>query len=171
MYFLGKKAGVKIDSPDLSDRDWFNGLAKIFNRDFVAYYDFIRVAYQWNRTDKSISFKKYASSFLKQNEKSVHWKDFDFSLKNMQRIHKELFKTPFDENDQNFLVSLLDVNSDKSVINEISRYDDEGFRDLKIIDNISKEWSKKLSLFIIFGAPHAIVMRDILKKIVGGGAK
>lgn len=164
--FLSNIEGIDIVSPEPSPAYWFQTLANKFSRDEVAYYDFARICYQWNKTNNKPPFNEYIKNFLESNSKNSGWNDYNFSLKHFKLIHKLFFKTEFDENDEQFFYKILNPTTSYSVINKVSLADDEGVRDTFIFSEIEKYWKEGNSMFIIFGLQHAVIMEPALRKLV-----
>ena len=164
--FLSNKESIDMASPEPSPAYWFQALANKFSRDEVAYYDFARICYQWNKSNNKESFTEYIKSFLESNSRNSGWNDYDFSLEHFKGIHKQFFKTEFDENDEQFFYKILNPTTSYSVINKVSLADDEGVRDTFIFSEIEKYWKEGNNVFIIFGLQHAVIMELALKKLI-----
>lgn len=163
---LAAESGIFVESPEPSASHWFNELAKKFPKDAVAYYDFARVCYQWNQKDTRPSFEAYVADFIESNIRNSGWNDYDFSLENMKKIHTNLFSTTFKKDDKQFFYDIINPTTSFSIINEISRVDDEGIRDTYIYSEIERYWKKRNSLFIIYGLQHAVILEMALRKLV-----
>ncbi len=166
--FLAKQNSINTESPEPPQSYWYDTLAEKFSRDTVAYYDFARICYQWNKQGKHISFEEYISSFLSSNAKESGWTDFDFSLIHMKAIHQELFQKEFNPEDEEFFYDIINPTTDFSIINKISLFDDEGVRDGYILKEVIRHWNTGKSLFIIFGQQHAVIMEGALRNLVSG---
>lgn len=162
--FLAQQAEIKVGSPEPTEKEWFDGLAVHFDKDVVAYYDFARIAYQWNRNPEKKDFRSYVSSFLEMNKISTGWKEYDFSFDHMLAIHEIIFHESFEPGNLSFLRKILDPLRNDSIINKISKYDDSGFRDEIILEKIIKHWDSGMNLFIIYGLQHAYVQRSFLEQ-------
>ncbi len=154
--YLACKNGIRAFSPEPPAQYRYGKLLKKFSKKGVAYYDFALVCYQWNRYEKKPDFEKYANRYLESDKRDSGWKDFDFSQKNMIRIHGELFGSRFNKNDKKFFRDILDPLGKKSIINKISLFEESGLRENYIVREIEKFWKKGMNIFIIYGASHAI---------------
>lgn len=163
---LASKRGIPIESPEPPASHWFQELASKFSKDAVAYYDFARVCYQWNEKDIRPPFESYISSFVESNIKNSGWNDYDFSIEHMKKIHNDIFHTTFKEDDKKFFYDIINPTTSLSVINEVSRADDEGVRDVYILSEIKRYWKEGNSLFIIYGLQHAAILEGALRKLV-----
>lgn len=163
---LAAQSNIPTESPEPPASYWFQALASTFSKDAVAYYDFARVCHQWNQKDVRPSFKSYVSNFLEANTKNSGWVDYDFSLEHMKKIHHNLFHTEFMEDDKQFFYDVINPTTSFSIINEVSRADDEGIRDTYILSEIERHWKDGNSLFIIYGLQHAVILEGALRKLV-----
>ena len=84
----------------------------------------------------------------------------------MKKIHKKIFKTLFNEKDKMFFYDIINPTILKTVINKVSRLEDEGSRDVYIVDQIEKFWKKGKNIFIIYGCGHAIIQKKALQYMV-----
>lgn len=164
--YLASKKGVETFSPEPSAKYRYKKLLKKFSRKEIAYYDFALACHQWNRYKDKPDFEKYVNRFLKSDEKSSGWKNFDFSLKNMIRIHRGLFGKKFNENDKLFFREILDPLGKKSVINRISLFEESEIRDDYIAREIERLWRKGKNLFIIYGTSHAVRQEAVIRDFV-----
>jgi len=163
--YLAHQADRKVTSPEIPDGKRFELLLEHFSKEEIAYYCFVQVCWQWNNTHDKKSFREYIQVFLENNQTKSGWTDFDFSYENMLRIHRELFNTEFDENDKDFINSIMHPHRDTSVINKISKFDDSGLRDLYILDQIDQYWKNGMNMFIIYGDIHAVMQEPVLRTL------
>ncbi|OGZ73485.1 MAG: hypothetical protein A3A98_01405 [Candidatus Staskawiczbacteria bacterium RIFCSPLOWO2_01_FULL_40_39] len=163
--YLGNKSGIKTFSPEPPTQYRYRELLKKFSKKEIAYYDFALVCYQWNRYKKKPNFEKYVNRFLESDKRHSGWKNFDFSLKNMFRIHKKIFGVKFNKNDKLFFRDILDPIGNKSVINKISLFE-ESIRDEYIVQKIEELWKKGKNLFVIYGASHTVRQEGVIRDFV-----
>src|SRR3989338_2424437 len=163
--YLASKNGIKTISPEPLAQYRYKKLLKKFSKKEIAYYDFALVCYQWNRYKKKPNFEKYVNRFLESDKRNSGWKNFDFSLKNMFRIHKKIFGVKFNKNDKLFFRDILDPIGNKSVINKISIFD-ESIRDEYIVQKIEELWKKGKNLFVIYGASHTVRQEGVIRDFV-----
>ncbi len=163
---LAAQSDISIESPEPPASYWFQALASQFSEDAVAYYDFARICYQWNQKDVRPAFENYVSNFLETNAKNSGWNDYDFSIEHMKEIHHQLFHATFREDDKQFFYDILNPTTSFTIINEVSRADDEGTRDAHILSEIERYWKEGKSLFIIYGQQHAVILERALRKLV-----
>lgn len=164
--FLASQNEVHVESPEPPASYWYKELASKFSKDSVAYYDFARVCYQWNQKEVHPPFESYMGSFIESNIKNSGWNDYDFSLEHMKEIHSKIFSTPFKEDDKQFFYDVINPTTSFSIINEVSRADDEGIRDEYILSEIERYWKEGNSLFVICGLQHAVMLERALRKLI-----
>jgi len=104
--------------------------------------------------------------FLQANKRNSGWTDFEFTVANLTKIHKKIFDATFKKDDKDFFYNAINPTTNKSVINEISRFEDSGFRDHYILSEIEKYWHKGLSLFVIYGTSHAVMHEVAIRDMV-----
>jgi hypothetical protein len=107
---------------------------------------------------------EYIIQFLKKLQDETGWNEFDFSMQHLKDIHTNIFNTAFDETDQNFFQSIVTPTNTNSVINRISR-DMDVVRDTAIVQGILDEWNKGKSVFVVYGASHAVIQEKALKTL------
>lgn len=166
--FLASKSDIFTISPEPNDCERFQVLLKAgFSKEEIIYHEFARVCYQWNQIQEKVDFEKYINEYLAADAEQSGWRDFSFTIDNMKQIQKKLFGTEFDINDKQFFYDIINPTTEKSVINRISRWDDDEFRDLHILEQIEKIWKEGKNVFVIYGASHAVrhepVIRDFIE--------
>ncbi len=165
--FLAKRDGVPTFSPEPPEAFRFSETLKYFSKEEIAYYDFARICFQWNRKKVKPDFDEYLGRFLKANKQDSGWNDFDFTIEHLTAIHKKLFNRDFNKDDKQFFYDVINPTTDFSVINKVSRFEDSGFRDYYILGEIEKYWKQGNSLFITYGCSHAVMHEAVLRDIVG----
>lgn len=167
--YLAKKKNIKTFSPEPPERFRFEEMLKHFSKEAIVYYDFARICYQWNRTKVKPDFNEYLNSFLKRDQNNSGWHDFDFSIDHLVEIHGELFGEPFDKNNKEFFHDVINPTTELTIINKVSRFENSGFRDYYILEQIEKFWNEGNSIFIIYGKSHACMHEPVLKDLVYNG--
>jgi hypothetical protein len=158
---LAQKAGIEAESPEPEESLEREQLLKKFTPDEIQYYYFARVVYQWSRKDPQPNFEEYVTNYLEQDQHSSKW-NFDFSMKNMMQIHQKLFNTPFDKTDADFFYNSIDPTQNNCVINDVSR-ESGVIRDLEIVVQIKKHWEEGKSIYVVYGASHAVMQEPALR--------
>jgi hypothetical protein len=162
---LAAKLNIERISPEPPDKLLFSELSKQYSRDEVAYHYFARSCWQWERMIEKKSFEAYINSVLEAYKYTSGWSDYDFSLVHMKEVHKTLFGKEFDMSDKFFFRDIIDPTKDHTVVNKISRFEDEGFRDGHIVNEIEKYWKKGKSIFVIYGSSHAEIQEPALRTL------
>lgn len=164
--WLAAQENIDTFSPEPPAEYVFSELEKHFKKQEIEYYFFARMCYQWNNLKEKPPFEIYVGQSLKYDEIKSGWKDFDFSIDNMKKITKDIFGTDFDENNRDFFYKVINPTTTFSKINEVSRFEDEGFRDTYIVEQIERLWKEGRNMFIVYGSSHAVVQENAIKHIV-----
>lgn len=162
---LATNAQIDIFCPEPPQIFSFNELLKHFSKEKIAYHEFARVCYQWNNMTVKPDFEEYMQRFLEGDKKGSGWSDFEFSIPHMIKIQETLFGTKFDKDDKKFFYDIINPTTEKSVINKISRFEDESFRDGYILGQIEKYWNEGFSIFIVYGSGHAVRQEPAIKTL------
>lgn len=165
--YLATKDGVSIMSPEPSRRIMENELVKSFTREQIQYHFFAQVVHQWGRKpDPKPDFEVYISGFMNTDKEGSDWDDFDFSIKNMEVMHRSIFDNEMDKNDVNFFYSIINPTVDMSIINRLAR-EVSRIRDAYIVSEVVDNWNNGNSIFVVYGFGHAIVQKPALEKLLG----
>ncbi len=162
--FLAERKKYKQFSPEPDRRTLLKEVIPKYSKEVIQYYYFCISVYYWGLNYRTMNFEEYIVKTLKRDEKELGWKNFDFSLENMKKIHKSLFKGEFDELNTDFFYTQINPTFRTTIINCFSQ--DKGIvRDAFIIKKLLDHWKKGENLFIVFGYTHAIVQEPALKKL------
>ncbi len=164
--WLAHEAGIEIHSPEPDEAEERAELEKQFSRDEIQYYYFARMAHQWARiVAQKPDIAEYLEKALKSDEKHSGWNDFDFSLKHMEEIHRQLFGTPFDPTATDFWRSIVNPVTGPSVINKVARACSR-VRDEHIVQEIIERMEGGTSIFSEYGATHVIMQEPLLRALL-----
>jgi hypothetical protein len=164
--FLAAKESVPTFSPEPPEKFRFNELLKKFSKEEIIYYEFVRMVYQWNRHHGvKPDFDQYLGNTLKHAKNDSGWDDFDFSIKHMVEIEQKLFGRDFNKNDQEFYYDVINPTTTLSRINELSRFEDSGFRDGYILKQIEQYWNEGKNIFVVYGCSHAVMHEPAIKEL------
>ena len=164
--YLASKENIPTFSPEPPERMRFEELNKKFTKEEIAYYGFARMSLQWNRyLDKKPDFKEYLTNSLNCDKENSGWVDFDFSIERMIELQKKMFNREFKEDDKQFYYDVINPTTTFSRINELSRFEDSGFRDLYILRQIEKYWNEGKNLFIVYGCSHAVMHEPAVRML------
>ena len=162
---LATNEKIELFSPEPPEPFRFSELLKTFPKEAIAFHDFARACSQWNSMVNKPDFDTYIDGFLSGDKRESGWIDFDFSIQNMAKIQKDLFGTELDKNDKKFFYDIINPTTKKTIINEISRFEDEEFRDNYILEQIEKYWNMGHNIFIVYGSSHAIRQEPAIRTL------
>ncbi len=163
--YLAHQEGIDTFCPEPDRTYEKNELIKQFSKEEVQYYYFARVVGQWNRKQEPRpDFEEYINGFLERDKNDSKWTDFDFSLNHMKEVHTVLFERDFDEHDNDFFYNVTNPVKLVTTINKVSRASTE-IRDKYIVEQIQKYMNAGYSIFIQFGATHAVMQESLLKEL------
>jgi hypothetical protein len=164
--FLASQHNVDIYCPEPSKSYETSELLKQFQQEEVAYYYFARSMSGWGRmTEPKPKFEDYITRNLKRNKSEVGWTDFDFSIENMKNIHKNIFEKEFDKNDSDFFKSIVSPIKSETIINKIAK-SCSNLRNEYILKEIEKCWNMGNSIYIHYGAGHAVMQEPAIRDLV-----
>lgn len=164
--YLSAKENIDTFSPEPPERFRFEELAKRFTKDEIVYYEFARMAFQWNRHHgNKPDFRQYVGNSLRHDQRNSGWDDFDFSIDHMIELEKKMFDRDFDENDKQFYYDVINPTTTFSRINELSRFEDSGFRDAYILRQIEQHWNQEKNIFIVYGCSHAVMHETAIRHL------
>jgi hypothetical protein len=162
--FLANDANIPTYCPEPGPIEERTALLKKFSKDEIQYYYFSRIAHAWHRRDPKPDFENYIMHFLQRDKTESGWEEFDFSLENMKRIHKEMFGTDF-ENDEQLSFKNINPTVESSVINKVARACST-YRNVHIVSEILKFWKEGKNIFVVFGGSHAVLQESALQKLL-----
>ncbi len=158
-------AGYPIISPEFPSSELVNELLKFFSKDLIFYHRVARETMSYHKSfPRPTNYEEYYGRF-NLHRFSLGWPDYDYSLEHAKTIHKDLFHTDFDPNDEEFFYKNVPSPYENSVLNEISRQETL-IRDIYIVEQILKSWKEGKNIFIVFGGGHAVIMEEALRKIL-----
>jgi hypothetical protein len=161
---LANTAGIEVVCLEPLYGKIMDQLALKHQREKVFYYSVASVCLQWNNLTIKPNFEKYIVEYLEKDKEETGWIDFDFSIKNIKKIHQDIFGTEFDENDKNFFYKTVDPTGN-SVLSQISR-DMDLIRDSNIVEGIVSKWKEGRSIFVVYGSGHAVTQEPALLELL-----
>jgi len=164
--FLAKNMGIRTFSPEPPESKRYKFLLQFFSKEYIALYEFERICYQWNNRSITDDFEEYLIKYMKSVARESRWNDFDFSLQNMIVMHEKLLKQPFNKNDKKFFYNVINPTTNFSIVNKISRLEDDSFRDDYILKEIVRIWNERRNIFIIYGSSHAVRQEPALRNVI-----
>ena len=164
--YLAHEAQIETFSPEPDEKYERSEMEKEFSREEIQYYYFARIVHQWSKKqDPKPDFKEYVNGYLEGDKKESGWVDFDFSLEAMKKIHSNLFNKLFDENDTNLFYDAITPVELNTMVNKVSRASSQ-IRDQYIVQQICDYVSKGYSIYLQYGASHAVMQEPLLKELL-----
>lgn len=164
--YLAAQADIQRTSPEPKDVMRFAELSKNFSREEIVFFEFALAMYQWHRLTEKKDIREYVQPFLDMIQVKTKWDDVDFSFEHMQELQKNWYGVEFDPNNTQFYYNLVDPTQNNGVTNRISKFEDTGFRDRYILGEIEKYWNEGKSIFIIYGATHAVMQEPAIRSLI-----
>ncbi len=164
--FLSSRSNIEVYCPEPNRTYEMNELKKQYSREEIEYYYFARIVHQWNKIpDPKPKFEEYIIRFLERDKRMSGWNSFDFSFENLKKIHQQFFNIKFDLGDTNFFKNIVTPVELKTVINKVARASGE-IRNKYIVNEVSKYWNEGYSIFIEYGASHAVTQEPLLMEML-----
>jgi hypothetical protein len=165
--YIATRDGVETISPEPPEDEKFRQQLKNFTKEEIAYYEFARMVFQWNNLIEKPDLERYLSGLFRQLKIDTGWEEIDFSITGMAAIEKKMFNREFNKNDKQFYYDIINPTTVPfSRINELSRFEDSGYRDRHILQQIEKYWNEGKSIFIVYGGTHAVMHEPAIRKLV-----
>ena len=151
--FLANQKNIIVESPEPPHQYLFQEWTKQFSREYI-YYLLVARRIQWhsvlddeNKKDLNYYFSK---ELIKKDQEETGWFDFDFSLEHIKVIHKNLFDTNFDENNEKFFCQISRPDKEISIINEVARAKSL-IRNIYMVEQIERYWNEKKTYLLSMG--------------------
>ncbi|MEK7506940.1 MAG: hypothetical protein AAB585_00130 [Patescibacteria group bacterium] len=168
--FLAHKAKVPVfcfEPPRSVEMNW---LTQRFSKEEVEYYYFARIVAQWHRQNQKKSIEEYVLPFLERDKKTSGWRDFEFSIGHMRKIHHSLFQGELDFSNADFFKKIENPTRKDNLLKNIVRASSK-YRDSAIMDGIKKLINQRYDIFIVYGRGHAEIYQKELEKYIGRPAQ
>jgi len=161
--WLANNSKISTHCPESNRGEEMKYLLEKFSKDEIEYYYFVRGIHSGNRLNPRPNFEEYANKCLARDKTESGWGEFDFSLGNMKKIHKNIFGTDFNENEEK--QSYVNPVSENSVINKVARACST-YRNVHIVSEILKFWQEGKNIFVVFGGSHAVLQEPALRRLL-----
>jgi len=164
---LAKDMSIKVECIEPDRILEIRYLLDNFKPDEIEYYYYLRAIRDFFRPGKiqdETTFEDYSTQILNGHKQMFavlpEFADFDYSIKHMKQIHKNITGDEFNVNKR------LDVNPRKqdTIIGKVSRASSI-FRDFFHIQKIKQCLNDGYSVFIVNGEDHAIFQRSALERV------
>ena len=163
---LAIKNTIQVFCPEPSKDVVMNTLLSEFTKDQIAYFYFVRyMSLHHNFDYKLNSDNKYFLALLKKVIKAASGLDFDYSLNDIAKIHKNIFGTTIDMENKGFFDQLLLPYENQTLINKVA-YRLQYIRDNWIVGKIEKLWKEGKSIFIVYGNTHAVIQERAIREFI-----
>lgn len=163
--FMGEKAHIVSTRPEPTIKDEADRLLREFSRDEIFYFYIVRGVVSWQRSLVRKEFDEFVRQNIKRYKEALEWSDFDFSFETVKKVHQQIFGKKFDLDDRDFISKIPNPTYDESRINEIARMSST-IRNMAILDCIESYWQKGYSIFVVYGASHAVMQEPAIKSLM-----
>lgn len=164
-YLVKLAQALKVDAVGFEPtrKETMKMLENLFSRDLIFYYKIAQMTAQWHRMTNVPAYVDFIQPYINREKESSGWEEFEFSLNNFKRIHKEIFKTDFELANRQLFSDVSDPAKDTSVVNKISK-ENSTLRDINLAKHVIELWKDGKSIFVLYGNSHVINIEPVLKK-------
>lgn len=164
--YLARAASVPVVSPEPPYELEYAALSKKFSHKEIAYYYFARVVHQWlNHENPRPQYETYLQAYLDRDKKESGWTDITYTPDGLASVHAELFGTPFDRNDSDFLYTQINPVDASTIGGRVAR-ESSVVRDTYIANEIVVHLSAGTSIFAEFGCTHVVMQEPYLRVVL-----
>lgn len=165
--YWAREVNIPYFRPEPTIGDESKKLLEEYSKQEVVYFYMMRAIASWRRSSAPEGFNEYIKRIVQRNIKELGWPDFDFSFEStVANTHKKIFDKEFDIEDKNFIMRVANPMYNLSNINEIARKSSQ-VRNVAILNCIEGCWEKGYSIFVVYGASHAVMQEHAIKSLVG----
>lgn len=159
---LAQVNNVPVAWPDISITDEASLLSKQFDQELVHYYIFIRSVGAWLRAGTMGDFDTIVAKAVEATLRRVVSAPSEVAT--YANIHEHIFGRPFSPNEQEVIIRASAPVYHDSIINDIARVSSRA-RNEHIVLEAKKCWQKGDSIFMLFGAAHAVIQEPALRTL------
>lgn len=163
--YLCEKFDTPIISCEPKLKSLANKLARKYSKEEVFLSLIIREILCFSMKRENVGVEDFLSYVVKNMKKEIGWKNFDFSLKNLDKIHKKFFNRKLNPLDIKFYRKISYPIYNNSIFNEISR-EESRIRDKHVFNLIKRMLRKYSRVFVVMGSSHAIALEKELKSFM-----
>lgn len=165
--FLSNKAGFPSIRVEPTIEYEAGELLKEFSKEEIFYFYISRMIGSRKRMSMKQDLEKTIKLGIERYSSllSTLWKDFDFSFKSFKKIHRHYFNKDLQKDDEDFFAEITSPMLNNSKFNEIARKSST-IRNIFILNHIEEFWQKGYSIFVVYGASHAVMQEDAIKSLV-----
>lgn len=159
---LTQASGVSIAWPDITIADEVTLLSKQFDQELVYYYIFVRNAGSLLQMGTMGDFDAVVSKAIGTTVRRVASAPSDVVA--YATVHERIFGRLFNSSEQGTIIRAVAPVYHDSVINDIARVSSR-MRNEKIVKETEKYWRAGNSIFMLFGAGHAVIQEKALRML------
>lgn len=161
LMILSRASHTPITWADLSMQDEIAELSKLFEEKLVKYFIFVRTMGAWLRSGAMGSFDEVVEKAILSTAKRFPSAP---PLSFYAETHTQIFGREFSSTEQEILMRAAAPVYHDSIINDIARASSR-LRNEHIISEIERNWNSGKSVFVLFGAGHAVIQEKALKTL------
>lgn len=164
--FLSNQEHIPFYRPEPETKYEVEELLKEFSREDIFYFYVSRAVGSSLRVSSSKDHTKILDLKIKQYQNELQWSDFDFSRGNFEKIHQKIFNKKINFDDKDFFIKISNPKLSETKINIITKKAST-IRNNFILNQIEKYWLEGYSIFIVYGASHAVMQEPAIRSLVG----
>lgn len=161
--YLANQEHVPVFSPEPNTKEVVDQLKLHFKADEILYYFFARGVAQWHRLAPQPEFDTYLQGLFSDEAVALGY-DPDI-LGELSQTHERLFGKKLDIQDVDHFDQAEDPITITSVSNEVARATSI-LRDKHIMGEVENKWKEGKSIFIVYGASHAVMQEPALRSML-----
>lgn len=158
---LAMKAGIEYISPEPTKTEMDDFIKTKFTEEEIVYYTIAQQSLHY----KNMRVKQDKDDFIQTriNNDIKRLSDKYTTPEDIKKLHKKLFNTDFDLNDEGHFYEIVNPAMFKGRFNELAR-ERNILRDTKIVQSILDYWNRGYSVFVVYGSGHALIQEPALKE-------
>lgn len=164
MVYFAQNDGVAIDSAEPRDIDLATQLAAEFEKDEVMLFHVISYLAFWNQPPVRGDIDESLGKLVDYLAAKFGWQEQGYSPQQIRNLYRQAVNEELNTHDGRALGDLVTPFSDKTVINKIARRSGD-LRDAHLLTKIRNLWQNGHSLFVVFGAAHAVRLEQSLREL------
>lgn len=165
LVFLARKKKVPIQSWEPGMDKEIRHLLKKYSKNELFAHFILRTIRQYVQYGKP---KDYLNKQIKEFKELSNWKNYDYSLKHLKKIHQKIFGIGFNpDNADLYNIPPYVIDGDPalgpSVLNYVAS-DEMVFRDSFAVEKILNSFNEYKKILAIMGSGHAVVQEPVYKE-------
>lgn len=159
---LARELNIEIRWPEFDMTEESQILVKQFDSELVYYFYFVRSASAWIRAGNVGGFDEVINKAADATARRIP--GAPTSLSSYEATHQKLFGRPLNQNEIKTMQRAIAPVFHDSIINDIARASSQ-LRNERIVLEAERYWNSGYSIFMLFGAAHAVVQEAALKTL------